>query len=245
MRRWFRYVLLGLMLLLVMMASALTAMRFAIHGREVKVPNLVGRTVAEAEESANSLGLILMVENKFYSDKIAAGRIVSQFPAPGSQVRRGWRVRGAESMGPQRSDIPNLVGQSSRAAEINVSRRGLELASIAVARLEDVPPGQIVAQIPPAHASGVASPRVSLLMAAPEADTVYIMPSFIGKHLAEVVPILEDAGMKLGNLTEPTPTGAIPAKNKSFADSTIILKQSPAPGQKVISGATVSFELSR
>ncbi|HUR37497.1 MAG TPA: PASTA domain-containing protein, partial [Terriglobales bacterium] len=70
MRRWFRYLLLGLMLVLVMMASALTAMRFAIHGREVKVPNLVGRTVAEAEESANSLGLILMVENKFYSDKI-------------------------------------------------------------------------------------------------------------------------------------------------------------------------------
>lgn len=245
MKRFAQYLLLGLVLLLVMMASALTAMRFAIHGREVKVPNLVGRTVPEAEEALNALGLIMMVENKFYSDKIPAGRIVSQFPAPGSQVRKGWRVRGAESMGPQKSDIPNLVGQSSRAAEINVSRRGLELSSVAVAKLEDVPPGQIVAQNPPAHAGGVTSPRISLLMAAPEADAVYVMPTFIGKHLAEVVPILEEAGMKLGNLTEAAPAAATQGKNKSFADSTIILKQTPAPGQKVTAGATVNFVISR
>jgi len=243
MRRFVRYLLLSLVLLLVMMASALTAMRFAIHGREVKVPNLVGRTVPEAEEAANELGLTLMVENKFYSDKIPAGRIVSQFPAPGSQVRKGWRVRGAESMGPQKSDIPNLVGQSSRAAEINVSRRGLELASVAVAQIEDAPPGQIVAQNPPPHASGVTSPQISLLMVAPESDPVYVMPSFIGKHLADVVPKLEDAGMKVGNLTESgSSTGT---KNKSFSESTIILKQTPAPGQRVTAGATVSFEISR
>src|SRR5258706_6148315 len=157
MRRFVRFLATGLLLLLVMMASALTAMRFAIHGREVKVPNLVGRTVPEAEEVANSLGLIMMVENKFYSDKIPAGRIVSQFPAPGSQVRKGWRVRGAESLGPQRSDIPNLVGQSSRAAEINVSRRGLEFSSVAGAMIEDVRPGQVVAQSSPAHARELSS----------------------------------------------------------------------------------------
>ena len=245
MRRFVRFLALGLVLLLVMMGSALTAMRFAIHGREVKVPNLVGRTLPEAEDAANSLGLILMVENKFYSDKVPAGRIVSQFPAPGSQVRKGWRVRGAESMGPQRSDIPNLVGQSSRAAEINASRRGLELSSVAVARIPDVPPGQVVAQNPPAHASGVASPKVSLLMVAPETDAVYVMPSFIGKHLADVVPLLEEAGMKLGTLTESTPTGAAQVKNKSFAESTIILKQTPAPGQKVTAGSTITFVISR
>lgn len=245
MRRFVRFLTLGLVLLLVMMASALTAMRYAIHGREVNVPNLMGKTVSEAEEAANALGLLLVVENKFYSDKVPPGRIVSQYPSPGSQVRKGWRVRGAESMGPQKSDIPNLVGQSARAAEINVSRRGLELASVAVAKLEEVPPGQIMAQNPPAHASGVTSPKISLLMSAPESDPVYVMPSFIGQHLADVVPKLEEAGMKLGNLTEVTSTGATHAKTKSFSESTIILKQSPAPGQKVTAGATISFEISR
>ena len=245
MRRAIRWVLLSLVLLLVMMGSALTAMRFAIHGREVKVPNLVGRTLSEAEAEANALGLILMVENKFYSDKIAAGRIVSQFPAPGSQVRKGWRVRSGESMGPQKSDIPNLIRQSSRAAEINVSRRGLEVASVAAVRIPDVPGGHVIAQNPPAHAAGISSPKISLLVSAEEADAVYVMPSFIGRHLAEVAPKLEEAGMKLGTLTEASPVGTEQVKNKSFAESTIILKQSPAPGQRVATGATIHFEISR
>lgn len=245
MKRFVQFLALGLVLVLVMMASALTAMRYAIHGREVNVPNLMGKTVPEAEAAVNELGLTLIVENKFYSEKIPGGRIVSQFPTPGSQVRKGWRVRGAESMGPQKSDIPNLIGQSSRAAEINVSRRGLGLSSIATVRLREVPSGQIVAQNPAAHASGVTSPQINLLVAAPESDPVYVMPSFIGRHLAEVAPILEDAGMKLGNLSEATPPDTPAVKNRSFADSTIILKQWPAPGQKVTPGTTINFEISR
>ncbi|HUS19529.1 MAG TPA: PASTA domain-containing protein [Terriglobales bacterium] len=245
MRRALRFVLLGLVLLLVMMFSALTAMRFAIHGREVKVPNLVGRTIADAEEAANAQGLILMVENKFYSDKIAAGHIVSQYPAPGSQVRRGWRVRGAESMGPQKAEIPNLIGQSTRAAEINASRRGLELASVSVAKLEGVPPGQVIAQNPPPQASGVISPKISLLMAAPEEDEFFVMPSFIGKHLAEVAPKLEEAGMKLGNLTEAASADGAETKSKIFGEGTIILKQTPPPGQRIPAGATINFVISR
>ncbi len=41
MKAFFRFVLLALMLLLVAMASALLAMRFAIHGSEVTVPKVV------------------------------------------------------------------------------------------------------------------------------------------------------------------------------------------------------------
>lgn len=245
MRRLVQFFALGLVLLLVMMASALTAMRYAIHGREVNVPNLMGKTVPEAQAAANALGLTLIIENRFFSEKIPAGRIVSQFPAPDSRVRKGWRVRGAESMGPQRSDVPNLVGQSSRAAEINVSRRGLALSSIAVARLEDVPPGQIVAQSPAAHASGVSSAQISLLVAAPAVDAVYVMPTFIGHPLVDVLPKLEDAGMQLGDLTEIATASSAAAKTKSHASGAVVVRQSPAPGQKVVTGATVSFEITR
>ena len=50
MRRLVKLILLVLMLLVVAMISALTAMRFAIHRSEVEVPNLTGKTSAEAEE---------------------------------------------------------------------------------------------------------------------------------------------------------------------------------------------------
>ena len=77
--------------------------------------------------------------DRFFSSDVPPGRIMSQAPAPGEQVRRGWRVRVAESMGPQRVVIPDLVGGSERAAEINIRRRGLELGSVATATIPGAP----------------------------------------------------------------------------------------------------------
>src|SRR5438552_1881969 len=151
MKTFFRFVLLALILISVAMVSALTAMRFAIHGREVAVPKLIGFTLAAAEQQANASGLIIEVENHFYSPDVAEGKVISQSPSPGSLVRRGWKVRVAESLGPQKAQVPDLVGESERAAEINVRRRGLEVGSVSVADLPDSEPGQIVAQSPPAN----------------------------------------------------------------------------------------------
>ena len=52
-----RFAMLALVLVIVAMVSALTAMRFAIHGQEVAVPPLVGLAPAEAERAAAGLGL--------------------------------------------------------------------------------------------------------------------------------------------------------------------------------------------
>src|SRR5215831_11954283 len=118
MRSFLRMTLLALVLVLVALVSALTAMRFAIHGREVTVPKLTGMAPADARRVAADFGLLLVIENRFYSAEVPSGHIVSQLPQAGERVRRGWQVRVAESLGPQLRTIPNLVGQSERAAEI-------------------------------------------------------------------------------------------------------------------------------
>ena len=50
MKAFFRSLLLSLVLLVVALVSALTAMRFAIHGREVAVPNLTSMSPNEARK---------------------------------------------------------------------------------------------------------------------------------------------------------------------------------------------------
>lgn len=248
MRRFVRLVILGLILVLVAMVSALTAMRFAIHGREVAVPKIIGLTKDQAAKAAADVGLILDAEDKFYSNEIAEGKIVTQFPAAGAKVRRGWRLRAAESLGPQRADIPNLIGQSTRAAEINVRRRGLELSSVATATITGAEPGSIVAQSPPANSSGLVTPKISVLVAGPGSEVEYVMPNFVGKHYAEVVPQLQQAGLKLGPINNQSATRSSSfearAKSQTVTDG-VIVKQEPAPGTKVATGATVSFEISR
>jgi len=101
-KAFFRLALRVLVLLLVAMISGLTAMRFAIHGREVAVPNLAGRTVADARKLTEENGLGFALERRYYSPDVGEGKILSQVPASGTKVRRGWQVRVAESMGVQR-----------------------------------------------------------------------------------------------------------------------------------------------
>ena len=244
-RKVLQYVLLALILLLVFLGSAVLAMRFAIHGREVRVPKLAGLTPAEAERTANASGLVLSVENRFYSATIPQGRIVSQSPPADASVRRGWKVLVAESLGPQSSAIPNLIGQSEHAAEINLGRRGMEIGSVATIHLPDVPPQTVVAQSPPADATDATSPRIALVLSAADNSQSYVMPSFTGKPLAAAAAAVQQAGLTLGGKW-----GAIAAASKTAKDKSAIpeltgtvVKQYPLAGQKVSTGTAVYFEV--
>ena len=64
--------------------SAITAMRIAIHGREVNMPNLVGKNVSEAGQVLRSRGLGLRVADHVYSD-VPINVVVRQTPPPGMQ----------------------------------------------------------------------------------------------------------------------------------------------------------------
>jgi eukaryotic-like serine/threonine-protein kinase len=240
MKSFFRLVLLGLVLLVVALVSALTAMRLAIHGHEVGVPDLVGQSPAAARLIAEQSGLELNVERQYYSPAVPEGKILSQLPPAGSQVRRGWEVRVAESLGPQRVAIPNVIGQSERAANINIRRRGLDVGAIAQMQMPDAPDGQILSQAPPPNASGVSAPRISLLVAAPSSAQALVMPSFIGQPLGSVTKTVQDAGVRVGLVTMAPPREG---STSSPSPASMIVSQNPAAGEKVLAGAAVSFEV--
>ena len=243
MKSFFRLLLLALVLLVVALVSALTAMRLAIHGHEVAVPDLVGKSPVAARMIAEQSGLELNVERQYYSPTVPEGKILSQLPPAGSQVRRGWQVRVAESLGPQRVAIPNVIGQSERAANINIRRRGLDVGAIAQMQSPDAPDSQVLAQAPPPNASGVSAPKISLLVAAPSQPQALVMPSFVGQPLGTVTQIVQDAGLHIGTVTlaalpeNSTPTTPAPSP------ASMIVTQNPAAGEKLMEGAAVNFEV--
>jgi len=235
MKSFFRIVLRVLVLLVVALVSALTAMRFAIHVGEVAVPDFVDKTPVEAREDAANFGLPVEVERQYYSPDIAAGKILSQVPPAGTKVRRGWRVRVAVSLGPQRAVIPSVIGETERAAEMNIQRRGLELGAVAELPLPDTPADQVVAQSPPANATGVAAPKISLLLTAVPPTQAFIMPNFAGQPLGSVRLVLQDAGLSVGTLTLAEQTAS------AASAASIIVSQNPGAGEKVFAGAVINF----
>ncbi len=180
--RFFRMASVVMLLVAAALLSAITTMHFAIHGAEVQVPALKGMTVAEARSQAAGMGLNLDVDNRYYSADVAAGHILSQSPPPGTVVRREWRVRVAESLGPQKVDVPDTVGTDDRVAALRLRRVGLEVGVTAQLPYGGAEEGTVIAQDPPAHAQGIAQPSVNILVAAPDnaAPDGYVMPDLTG-----------------------------------------------------------------
>jgi beta-lactam-binding protein with PASTA domain len=260
MKSAFRFALLALVLVIVAMVSALTAMRLAIHGQEVAVPPLVGLSPTEAERQVTGLGLQISIERQYYSPQIPEGRIMSQLPLPGTKVRHGWQVRVAQSLGPTRVVIPDVTGQSEHAAELNIRRRGLDVASIAEVPAGGIPADQVLAQSPPANAAQVLAPKISLLVTAAAEPQTFVMPSFVGQPLGSASRTLQDAGFRLGNVSVAAPVAVAPADAGNQAPApeapvappappaesspaSVIVSQAPVAGQKVVAGAVVSFEV--
>jgi len=248
MRQFFRMLLLALVLMTVALISALTAMHLAIHGREVAIPKLVGMSPFEAERAGAASGLLVVVERQFYSPDIPEGKIMTQLPPPGTKVRRGWSIRVAQSLGPQRVTIPDVTGGSERIAELNILRRGLSLGSVAHVNLPDAPLDQVISQSPPPNASGVSAPKINLLVSDGAEPPTYVMPNLTGQPLGSAMLALQDAGVKAGKISVlrpplPGEPQSVPVAVSEPSAASMIVTQTPAPGQKITAGSAVNFEV--
>jgi beta-lactam-binding protein with PASTA domain len=246
MRRFFRWLLRALVLMVVFIASALTAMRFAIHGRQTTIPKVVGLSQTQAERLLADHGLVLEEGDRYFSSEVPPGRVMSQLPTPGALVRRGWHVRVAESMGPQRVVIPDLIGNSERAAEINIRKRGLELGSVASATIPGAPGDQIVAQSPPANAVNVSEPKISILMAAPEERPSFVMPDLVGQGEDAAIDTIVNAGLHVAGIATQSASPAAQNAAQSVPSGTrMIVKTTPAAGQRVFQGQGIGLDVTQ
>ncbi|HXS13051.1 MAG TPA: PASTA domain-containing protein [Acidobacteriaceae bacterium] len=224
----------ALLMLVVFVLFAGLALRIALHGREVAIPDLAGLTVAEASEAALHSGLDLNIENKFYSRTVPAGRILSQAPAAGSRVRRGWQVRVTESLGPQQVTIPDVVGEPVREASLDLRKASLDLGTLAHL---DAPgdTDMVLSQTPPPDA-GVDQPRVNLLLSQQGAGgtDAFVMPSFVGMSWPSANHAAIALGLRVAALGEMAPVQQ-PAAATNPSSAT---QQPSAPASSSGSSAT-------
>jgi beta-lactam-binding protein with PASTA domain len=199
--------------------------------------------------------LNLGIDNKYYSVDVPAGRVLAQSPLPGAIVRREWRMRVTESLGPQRVAIPKVVGQQERVAAIEVRRVGLELEEMAQMPFTGAAPGTVIAQNPQQGAAGVERPSVSLLIAgpAPAQAPAMVMPQLIGMPLATAAAVVVHAGLKVGpvqNAESSAPASSDDDAGGMAPADTVdpigtVLSQSPGAGHRVEPGMMVTFRVAQ
>ena len=190
--------------------SAITAMRIAIHGREVSMPNLVGKGVSEASSDLRSRGLILRVADRVYSEQ-PINTVVRQAPSPGMLMKVSQQAHVVLSLGQRALQIPPLEGNSLRVSRIELLRGGLQVGEVSTLSLPDVPADTVVLQSPKPGA-GAATPRVDVLVSQGPREDSYVMPHLIGMNVADAVRRLESVNIKrrLNTLSAPQwPHGAV------------------------------------
>jgi beta-lactam-binding protein with PASTA domain len=208
-------------------------------------------TIAEARSETTALGLNLEVDNRYYSSSVAAGHILTQSPAPDSVVRREWRVRVSESLGPQKVEVPNTVGTDERVAALNLRRVGLSVGTAAQLPYGGATEGIVLAQDPPPHAQGIEGPSVNLLVAAPpdEAADGFVMPDFAGTPVVTAQTALSRVGI---NFAPPTfvdvaipPVGEGSAPPKAPVTPGSVIAQQPPAGSRVDQSTQVHLTVAR
>ena len=249
--RFFRAGFLVMVLVAIALLAAITTMHFAIHGAEVQVPALKGMTVADARSETSALGLNLAVDNRYYSSSVAAGHILTQSPAAGAVVRREWRVRVSESLGPQKVDVPNTVGTDERIAALNLRRVGLSVGATARLPWTGVAEGTVLAQDPPAHAQGIEGPSVNLLVATAPNETAdgFQMPDVTGMPVVTAQTALARVGIKFAPPTfidVPIPSvGEAGSQPKAPVPPGSVIAQQPAAGTRVDQSTEVHLTVAK
>jgi len=212
--------------------SAITAMRIAIHGREVNMPNLVGKNVAEANGLLRSRGLVLRVADRIYSE-LPINVVVRQSPPPGMLMKVSQQANVILSLGQRQLEIPLLEGNSLRVSRIELLRAGLQVGEVSGVTMPDEPVDTVILQTP-LPGAGAASPRVDVLVSDGPREPAFVMPHLVGMKVIDAQRRLDTAGLrsKINYVSAPQwPHGAV-------------IDQTPLAGQRITPSDTVELTAS-
>lgn len=208
--------------------SAYVAFRVLSSGMEVEVPDLVGKSLNEADSMLESRSLYLKVRAEENDPAMPKGHVLSQDIEAGTSVRGQTEIKVVLSKGPEVHLIPSFIGEDLAEAEKLFQEKGLKVSKVIYVHSDSVAEGRIIAQKPaPEEWTGE---TITLLVSQGPGNSVYYCPSFQGMLKDDALMLVRELGLK--------------AKLEESMDSVrIVTGQSPEPGTEITAGSTVTLEL--
>jgi len=116
----------------------------------VIVPDVERRSLLEARLLIDEAQLRVGEMRETFDEQVKGGFIMEQDPQPGARVERGRTINLVVSKGPQRLEMPNVIGQPLNDARRLLQDVGVTLSEVRTITNTDLQPGVIVAQSPQA-----------------------------------------------------------------------------------------------
>ncbi|MGI5878374.1 MAG: Stk1 family PASTA domain-containing Ser/Thr kinase [Christensenellales bacterium] len=198
----------------------------------VEVPPLVGETLESARQQLNKIQLHSFVEEE-HNDSIPEGFVIRQDPEQGTTITQGGTVVLVVSLGPEITEVPDVLNRPWEEAKKLIEAAGLELGETSYA-LSDKPEGYVVAQTPTSGTQVTLGETVSLTLSNPDAKSP-VIPDVVGMEQYAAIEFLTGrGGLTIGDIT--------PIDSRVMEG--VVVRQEPEGGTDWKEGTAISLWIS-
>jgi len=224
------------MMLLIIICVAALACAAVVGGISVRrtrgtipMPDLIGKTQAEAVQAVENLGIGVTVVNA-YSEDIPSGSVMLQSRAAGDMLRKEAQITLTVSLGSQWYILEDMTGRQMEEAIALLSDAGVHTVNVSYTQSEQRVGTVISQDIQPGWASRDAAVTLKI------SGRSVSVPLLSGLTLDGARAVIEAEGLKMGNISEG---------ESADAKSGTIIAQSIAPYTQVLVGTAVDFTVCR
>ncbi|MDP5184536.1 Stk1 family PASTA domain-containing Ser/Thr kinase [Blastococcus sp. BMG 814] len=191
-------------------------------------PELVGLPVDEVEARLQADLPIQITRGEAFDDQVPPGHVVAFDPAAGTALKRDQVVTVVVSQGRAPVAVPDVTGQTPEQATSNLEALGFVVERIEDGRSDQVDQGEVMA-VEPGPAAGPVAYGSTVRIQVSAGVPLVTVPDVVGLGGDEAASILQQAGLEV----EAT---------RFFGNR--VLRQSPAAGETVERGTSVTILLS-
>ncbi|EUB24699.1 kinase domain protein [Streptococcus sp. AS20] len=215
----------------VLVIAALVALVY-LSPSNVKIPDVTGKTVAQARSAIETAGLKVGKEKDEYSDSVKKDSVIRTNPEAGTQRRDGSTVDLIVSKGTKTFIMEDYKGQK-RADAINnlVQKYKVSKGLIKTEEVEssEYAAGTVVGQTPAAGSTYDLTSKVRITLKVAKSVSSVVMPSYIGSTYEfaynNLTQVLGIQGANIEKRTVPTAPAGTQANT--------IIKQTPEANQSL------------
>ncbi len=216
--------------LFVAIALVLAAFTFLLYMSPANktVPDVSGKTIAEARAVIEGQDLQVGEEKEEYSDSVAEGYVIRTNPNAGAQKKENSKIDLVVSKGPSTFEMPDYTGMSIEDAENDLKtnyKLSSKLISVEEVETNEVEPGIVIEQSPIAGQKYDLTSNTKVVLKVSKESNSIELPSYIGSSYEFAVSnLVQIYGVKEANIERKT-TSHLPAGVEALSGQ--IVSQTP------------------
>lgn len=202
--------------------------------KKVNIPDLKGKTQAEAQRIIDDLKLSLEIGDPQASSTVEEGKIISQDPEykENTKIEEGSKIKIVLSKGPETNDLPDFKGEKIEDVRKVANELGIELEETEE-NSSSVDAGLVISQETKAGTKVKSGDKVKVVVSKGTKKTK--VPTVVGMDEDTAKATLTNANLKV-NVTY---------KSDESKDNGKVLSQSIDQGKEVTEGSTVDIVVNK